>query len=184
MHLLTLFVPFGFIAQNLNKLGVLEANIRPQGRGTYIMKNYNFPIVELKYVLEYKPNFQVSYSLDSYHYAKSLFNKDTIALRESFFVIFLNRSNYVTGYFKMSEGGTAGTVIDMKLIFQAAILHSTQCMIVCHNHPSGNIKPSCQDITITNKIKNAAKLLDITLLDHIIVTPFSDYYSFADEGAL
>lgn len=148
------------------------------------MLDYNFPQVQLKYVLESKFKYEIRGEKDAYNFILSLYDKDAIAHREFFFVLFLNRANHVCGYFKASEGGIAGTVVDGRTIFQAALLSNASSYILSHNHPSGNLKPSMQDITITNKIKEGGLILGFTLIDHIIVTPFGEYYSFANQGVL
>lgn len=102
---------------------------------------------------------------------------------EEFWILLLNRSNRIIGKSKISQGGVAGTVIDTKLIMKKAIENLASSIILCHNHPSGNLNPSGSDIEITDKIKTAANYLDMKLLDHIIVTDHS-YYSFLDEGKL
>ena len=102
---------------------------------------------------------------------------------EEFWILLLNRSNRIIGKSKVSQGGVSGTVIDTKLIMKSAIENLASSIILCHNHPSGNLNPSGSDIDITNKIKTAADCLDMKLLDHIIVTDHS-YYSFLDEGKL
>jgi DNA repair protein RadC len=102
---------------------------------------------------------------------------------EEFWILLLNRSNRIIGKSKISQGGVAGTVIDMKLIMKTAIENLASSIIICHNHPSGNLNPSGSDIEITNKIKIAANCLDMKLLDHIIVADHA-YYSFLDEGKL
>ncbi len=102
---------------------------------------------------------------------------------EEFWLLILNRANKIIELKKISAGGVSGTVTDVKIILKAAIEKTASGIIVCHNHPSGNIKPSNSDINLTKKLKNACELVDIPLLDHIIVS-FSDYFSFADEGML
>ncbi len=119
--------------------------------------------------------------------AKLLFenwNKNTIELHESFKVVLLNNSNKVKGIFEMSSGGITGTLVDLRILFAVALKTLATSIIVSHNHPSGNLKPSQSDIRLTNKIKKASELLDIKLLDHLIITPNQEYYSFADEGVL
>lgn len=111
-------------------------------------------------------------------------NKNTIELHESFKVILLNNSNTVKGIFEMSTGGITGTLVDLRILFAVALKTLATSIIVSHNHPSGNLKPSQSDIRLTNKIKKASELLDIKLLDHLIITPNQEYYSFADEGVL
>lgn len=102
---------------------------------------------------------------------------------EEFWVLLLNRSNKVLTRYKISQGGIAGTVIDVRLILKSAIDNLASSIILCHNHPSGNMQPSDMDRQITQKMKEAGKIMDIPVLDHIIITE-SAYYSFADEGEM
>ncbi len=102
---------------------------------------------------------------------------------EEFWVLLLNRSNKVLARYKISQGGIAGTVIDIRLILKTAIDHLASSIILCHNHPSGNLQPSDMDRQITQKMKEAGNIMDIPVLDHIIVTE-AGYYSFADEGEM
>jgi len=95
----------------------------------------------------------------------------------------LNRSNKVLGYFKISSGGVTGTICDPKIVFSVALNVMASGIIIMHNHPSGNLRPSPADIMLTKKLKEAGTLLDIHVLDHLIVTDES-YYSFMDEGTL
>ncbi|HEY0030395.1 MAG TPA: DNA repair protein RadC [Bacteroidia bacterium] len=102
---------------------------------------------------------------------------------EEFWVLILNRANQVIKKEMISRGGVTGTVVDTKIIFKVAIENYGCSLLICHNHPSGNKKPSEADIRITNSIKEAGKLMEIPLLDHLIVTD-DGFYSFADEGML
>ena len=97
--------------------------------------------------------------------------------------MFLNRSNKVNHFEIVSEGGITGTVADPRIILRKALEHDAVSIILCHNHPSGSLKPSRADEQLTNKIKEAATIFDIRLLDHIIVSD-SGFYSFADGGLL
>ena len=108
---------------------------------------------------------------------------DDINIYESFFILLLNRANNTTGFAKISQGGTAGTVVDIKIIAKYAVESLSSAVIICHNHPSGNKQPSDADLNITRKIKDALLLLDIQLIDHIIITE-NDFFSFADNGNL
>lgn len=110
-------------------------------------------------------------------------SNDTIELLEQFKVILLNRGNRVIGLFEVSSGGVSGTVADPKLIFATALKATASAIILAHNHPSGNLKPSQADISLTKKIKEGGKLLDIDVLDHLIIST-EGYYSFADDGML
>ncbi|HEY1019593.1 MAG TPA: DNA repair protein RadC [Sediminibacterium sp.] len=103
--------------------------------------------------------------------------------KEVFAVVFLNRNNTITHLEIISEGGLTGTVADPRVILKKALEHNATGMILCHNHPSGNRRPSKADEAITQKIKQAAGLLDMMVMDHIIVSN-EGYFSFADEGML
>lgn len=102
---------------------------------------------------------------------------------EVFAVLFLNQANKVNHFEIISEGGITGTVADPRIILKKALAENAVNIILCHNHPSGSLKPSRADEELTQKIKEAAKYLDITVMDHIIVSE-AGYYSFADEGLL
>ena len=103
--------------------------------------------------------------------------------REYFYAMLLNRGNQVLGYYEVSKGGISGTVVDVRLIMQAAIKANCSSIILAHNHPSGNLQASDADLRITRKIKQACAVLDISLLDHLILTNYS-YMSMADEGIM
>jgi DNA repair protein RadC len=102
---------------------------------------------------------------------------------EEFWVLYLNRANKIVEKFPVSKGGITGTVADTRIIFKRALENLSTSIVLAHNHPSGNKNPSHEDIKLTNKIQEAARIFDITLLDHIIITD-SGYYSFADSGML
>ncbi|MEN8202883.1 MAG: DNA repair protein RadC [Bacteroidota bacterium] len=102
---------------------------------------------------------------------------------EEFWLLMLNRANRVLGRFKVSQGGLSGTVIDTRIILKKALDNLASSIIVCHNHPSGNMQPSDADVKITEKLKKAAEMLEIKLLDHVIIADKS-YFSFADEGLI
>ena len=102
---------------------------------------------------------------------------------EVFAVVFLNRANKINDFKIISEGGITGTVADPRIILRTALEKEAVSLILCHNHPSGSLKPSRADEELTQKIKEAAKYLDIKVLDHLIVSD-DGYYSFADEGIL
>lgn len=104
-------------------------------------------------------------------------------LHEEFWIILLNKANKVLNKVLISKGGQSATVVDAKVIFKAALEHNASSIILAHNHPSGNLSPSQEDMNITKKIVSAAKLIDFSVLDHIIMTDKA-YYSFADEGLI
>ena len=96
----------------------------------------------------------------------------------------LNNSNYVKGIYKLSTGGVSATLVDIRLLFAVALKSVTTGLILAHNHPTGRMDPSNLDKQLTKKIVDAATYFDINVLDHIILSPFDDYYSFADNGML
>lgn len=100
---------------------------------------------------------------------------------EEFWVVYLNRSNKMIHKTKISQGGITGTVTDIRLILKIALDVMATSIIICHNHPSGNLQPSEADISITRKLKESSLLMDINLLDHLIIAGKA-YFSFADEG--
>jgi DNA repair protein RadC len=122
------------------------------------------------------------------HLANEVFHyiwDDNLEHIESAYLLLLNQSNDVIGYTKLSQGGINGTVLDTRVIMQCVLLKNAVSFILAHNHPSGNLNPSSEDKRMTDKIANAAKLLDLKLIDHLIITSeVENYYSFADEGLL
>lgn len=141
--------------------------------------------VELVYKTKVKASERplIKDSKDIYNVLKQAWDENKIEMLEEFKVVFLNRANRVTGVYEASSGGLTGTVADPRLILAAAIKSLAVSIILSHNHPSGNLKPSKADEELTQKIKNAAAYHDIRVIDHIIITSES-YYSFADEGLL
>lgn len=111
-------------------------------------------------------------------------DKDEIGLFESFKILLLDRGNKVLSLTTISSGGYSGTVVDAKMVFSAALLSRASAVILCHNHPSGRMVPSVADQQLTEKLHKAGKLLDLPVLDHIILGPEGQHYSFADEGHL
>lgn len=106
-----------------------------------------------------------------------------IEYTEHFKVMYLNRANRPLGINEVSCGGTATCLVDVKVVFTGALLANASAIIVCHNHPSGNNRPSIQDDSLTKKLVEAGKILDIKVIDSMILTKDS-YYSYNDEGRL
>lgn len=121
-------------------------------------------------------------SADAVEVARN-FYFDDINIYESFFIILLNRANKVIGWAKISQGGICNTIVDKKIICKYAIDTLANGVILVHNHPSGSLIPSREDMQITADVKQALKTLDVKVLDHIILTEKS-FYSFSDEGTL
>ncbi len=113
-----------------------------------------------------------------------VYDEETIGYKESFKVLLLNNANKIIGYSTISEGGLTSTIVDVRMILQTALVSNATSIILTHNHPSGNPRPSIHDDNLTKKIKSACELMDIRLLDHIIVTPHDSFYSYCNEGRL
>ena len=147
------------------------------------MKNNIVSEMELTYKnnVPYNQRQKISNSQGAYEILTNLFPENTMDYRETFIVLYLNRANQVLGYSVISQGGTSNTTVDIKMVIQTALLANASCIMLAHNHPSGNLHPSSDDNRITNRIIEAARLFDITVLDHIIITNES-YYSFTDNG--
>lgn len=127
----------------------------------------------------------VTTSQDASVIAQKFFPADTISLQERFIAIYLNRCNRVIGVYPVSVGGISSTVADIRLILSVALKAAASSIILAHNHPSGNMKPSNADVELTKKAKEAAFLMDLKVIDHLILSPEEGiYYSFADMGLL
>lgn len=145
----------------------------------------NISEVELIYKTKIKnaDRPQIHNTQESSQLFRQFWDPAKIDLLEEFKVLFLNRANRVLGIYQLSTGGVTGTVADVRLILAMALKVMASAIILCHNHPSGNPKPSRADEELTKKIKDAATLHDMKLFDHLILTS-EDYLSFADEGLL
>lgn len=126
---------------------------------------------------------KIDCSKDVYELLRDNWDENKIEFIEQFKVMLLNRANRVLGIVEISTGGVSGTVADPKVIFGVALKGAAASIILAHNHPSGNLKPSQSDISLTNKFIKAGTFLDIAVLEHIIITS-EGYLSFADEGLI
>jgi len=147
------------------------------------MKKIKLPELKIKVKATKGDEFYIKNSEDIVQVLRNVFNADTIQWTEEFILVCLNRAHKVIGYYKVGAGGFSGVVCDVKVIMTMALQSSASSLIVAHNHPSGNLKPSANDKSMTDKINAACKILDINLLDHIILTADGSY-SFAEEGYL
>jgi DNA repair protein RadC len=152
-----------------------------------MVQNKSFEVAEVN--LTYSPNYKItarpkiSSATDAYQVLIDQWSIDKIELLEEFKILLLNRSNRVLGLINISQGGMSGTVADPKLIFVAALKAAASYIILAHNHPSGNLKPSTEDIRLTKKLVEGGKLLDLLVVDHLIITN-EGFYSFCDEGLI
>lgn len=127
-----------------------------------------------------KDRYKVTKSEQAVDYMRPIFSP-FMEHHEEFYVLLMNRANQVLGIHKVGQGGLSGTIVDVKIIFQAALLANASAMILFHNHPSGHTKPSDADDATSKKVLEAGRLLEIKVLDHCIMTQ-EGYYSYADEG--
>jgi DNA repair protein RadC len=148
------------------------------------LKTYKKRAMKFKLVLEEDPNVPRAKFNRSNHISefmkKYYYDETEILIREEFYLLLLNNANICIGAISISQGGITGTVVDIRLLAKYALESLATAVVLVHNHPSGNCRPSQSDLTITKKIKSGLQMLDIRLLDHVILTRDS-YYSFADE---
>jgi DNA repair protein RadC len=150
-----------------------------------ISELYKIAEIELVYRTKVKASQRphITSSREAYQILRQCWDENKIEFVEQFKILLLNRGGKVLGIFEVSSGGVSGTVADPKLIFSAALKANASSLILAHNHPSGNTKPSDADRNLTRKVKEGGKLLEITVLDHIILTT-EGYRSLADEGEM
>ena len=141
--------------------------------------------IQLSYKFKVKPSQRpnITSSKEAYEIFLENWDEDKLEFVEQFKILLLNRANKVLGIYEVSTGGVSATIADPKLIFAAAIKANASAIILSHSHPSGNLKPSDADLRLTKKLKDGGMFLEISILDHVIVTS-EGYYSFADEGLM
>ena len=122
-------------------------------------------------------------SQDIYEILIELFDITALTIKEECIALFLNRNNRIIGSYKVSSGGITSTVVDIRIVLGIALKSLSCGLILAHTHPSGNLQPSKADIDLTHNLREAGRLMDIRLLDHLIIST-EGYYSFADEGNL
>ena len=147
--------------------------------------DYKVAEVELSYKnrVPYNERKKVLSSHDAYNLLVNNHDDDTIDYKENFKVLYLNQASQVVGCFTLSQGGITATCVDVRNVMQGALLTNAVAMILAHNHPSGNTRPSRDDDKITNQLVKAGELLNIRVIDHIIFTR-EGFYSFNDEGKI
>jgi DNA repair protein RadC len=149
------------------------------------MKTYksNLPQITLKLKKGEELNCKITHSSDAADLFRKIWEEDTLTVYETMICIFLNRQNNTIGWLKVSQGGISNTVCDNRLILATALSSLASGIIMCHNHPSRNLKPSEGDISTIKKLSAACKLMDMQVLDSIILTE-EDYFSMADDGLI
>lgn len=149
------------------------------------MNTQNFSVgeVELSYKRKGNKTEKIATSDDAYRVLRNTYSDGQIDFKEFFKVLLLDNAHNVLGWSLIGEGGLTECPADVRVIFQTALLSNATRIIVCHNHPSGSLKPSRQDDSLTNELKQAGKILRIPVVDHIILSD-DRFYSYADEGRL
>lgn len=139
--------------------------------------------IEVSYNPHRIADYKISNSSKTYELMLSQWNWKEIEMLEEVKVIFLNRNNIVIGIYNLAKGGISQCTVDIRIILAVALKSLSTSIILVHNHPSGNLQPSQSDKEITQNLKEACKMVQIALIDHLIITK-ENYYSFADEGIL
>lgn len=167
--------------QNLSKLSIKDLmKFKGIGEAKAISVAATLEIGRRKASQETPEKTSISSARDSYN----IFSQHLSDLRtEEFWAIFLNQKNQIVYKTQISKGGISGTLVDVRVLFRIALENFATSIIVAHNHPSGSLKPSLEDIQITKNIKNAGEILNVTLLDHLIIGDNS-FFSFAEESLL
>jgi len=177
-------IVLNFANNNLHELGKLNigdlTKIKGIGKAKAIIILSALELGRRRNRTDIGPRFKITSSKDVFSYFHTILSDLS---HEEFWVLILNRSNQVIEKVRISQGGISGTVIDTRIILKSAIEKLASGLILCHNHPSGNLQPSEADRKITDKIKSAANFMEINLLDHLIIAD-KHYFSFADEGLL
>ncbi len=137
--------------------------------------------IKISYINSNKNKVKITNSEGAYKLLLLHWDMDTIEFCEEVKILLLNRANLVLGIYNLSKGGVSQCVIDIKIILSIALKANASSIIMAHNHPSGNLTPSEQDKTITERLKQACKVVDLTLLDHLIISK-EGFYSFCDRG--
>lgn len=126
----------------------------------------------------------ITNSYDVFKIAMMVLDQETVGMQEQFLAIYMNRAHRVIGAKVHFVGGVSSVIVDVKVIAATAVSLMASSVIVCHNHPSGNLEPSIQDQRITVKLKESLKLLDVELLDHLIISPEGEYNSLAQQSLI
>ena len=147
------------------------------------MKTKQVSEIQISYYPNILEDFRVENSQKSFELFLNEWEQNTLEMQEEVKLLLLNRNNRVLGIYSLAKGGLTACIVDVRIILSVALKCLATGIILVHNHPSGNLKPSQDDIKITEQLRDGCKLLNIQLLDHLIITR-QDYFSFADEGLL
>ena len=140
--------------------------------------------VGYKYTSSLENRPKITNNKEAFEVLSAIFDKNRIGLQEQFIVVLLNNANIVIGTLNVFSGGLNSTIVDVRIIVATALNIMATGIIIAHNHPSGNLQPSKEDILLTKKLKTALEFMDINLLDHFIISPEYKFKSFSEEGLL
>ena len=146
-------------------------------------QNTQLAEIQVSYSPHILEDYQITSNRKAYELLLENWDENTLQMQEEVKVLLLNRNNKVLGIYPLAKGGMTECTIDIRLILSVALKTLATGIILAHNHPAGSLKPSTDDLKLTNKLKESCKLFDIILLDHLILAK-SGYYSFAEEGLL
>ena len=147
------------------------------------MKTKQVSEIQISYYPSVVEDYKIESSQKSFELLLNEWEQNTLEMQEEVKLLLLNRNNKVLGIHSLAKGGLTACVVDVRIILSIALKCLATGIILVHNHPSGNLKPSQDDLKITSQLNDGCKLLNIQLLDHLIITRH-DYFSFADEGLL
>jgi DNA repair protein RadC len=149
-----------------------------------IEKVFQVAEVKVQYIPKKKLGPKIKTANEAVDILKNFYDLNSINLQEEFLILYLNRGHRLIGVYKISKGSINSTLVDVRLVMSVGLKLACSSIILSHNHPSGNIKPSIGDIKITRKLYNAGALLDINIIDHVIVSPDFGYYSFSENNVM
>lgn len=139
--------------------------------------------IQVSYIPNLLVDISIKNSKKSFELILNKWEQETLQIQEEVKILLLNRNNKVLGIYSLAKGGLTSCIVDVRIILSIALKTLATGIILVHNHPSGNLKPSRADLDITKKLKQSCDLLDISFLDHLIITK-DNYFSFADEGLI
>ena len=149
-----------------------------------IEKVYQVAEIQIKYIPKKKIGPIITSPIEAVKVLKNFYDPNSINLQEEFLILYLNQNNGLIGVYKVSKGTINATLVDVRLVMSVGLKLASTSIILSHNHPSGNLKPSENDKRITKKIVEAGKLLDINIIDHIIINPGFKFYSLSENNEM
>jgi len=158
-------------------------DLKGQKSLSILKKNWTVAELQVTYRPKNKTGVKVTCSNEAYQVFRQMWDKSLINIQEQFCALYLNQANEVIGFRLISTGKVTSNTVDVQLMFACALISRASVIMLAHNHPSGNLKPSAEDKRLTWQLKELARKFDFRIIDHLVIT--QDYYtSFADEGII